>query len=311
MAIEKLKQIALLKISGADAAGFLQGQLTNDVNALEPVSGDETGIAGTVNRGQWQFSGYCNPKGRLLALFYLWKQDGDYFALLDQSLLEPITKRLTMFVMRSKVIITHMAAAAIAGADSAESAEEWSGLTPATASHGDVLSSGNQSLLVVNQRFLLVMHNGLPMALNDKISGGMNWLRADIEAGLPWVCSATTERFIPQMLNLDLLDGINFKKGCYTGQEIVARMHYLGNLKQRMLVAAVHYPADSENSPQIQPGDKIFADRGLSKSAGTLVSICGSRALVVIRTDYSEQTLYLDADTTVQSDRTQPYQIPG
>ena len=311
MTIEKLSRFALLKISGTDAGGFLQGQLSNDVNALDVKSNGAPVVTDAVDIGRWQLSGYCNPKGRLLALFYLFKQGDDYFALLDQDLLEPIAKRLTMFVMRSKVTITHMAEAAFAGALSVESAAQWSGLVLGTPKHGDVISSGSKSLLAVNKRFLVVMHGGGPTARQELSASDLNWRRADIDEGLPWVNAATSERFIPQMLNLDLVGGISFKKGCYTGQEIVARMHYLGNLKQRMFLAGVEQLPDATRKLQVQPGDKIFADRELSKPIGNLVTVCESRALVVIRLEYFDQSLYLDANTIVRPDKAQPYKIPG
>ena len=107
------------------------------------------------------------------------------------------------------------------------------------------------------------------------------------------------------MLNLDLLNGINFKKGCYTGQEIVARMHYLGKLKQRMFVCDL-----SQANTELEPGDKVFSDEALSKSVGNIVSISNSQALAVLRLDALEETtLFINNQTNLSIAKNQPYSL--
>ena len=296
MTLETIPNLALLKISGSDAGQFLQGQLTNDVNTLG-VSGDE----------KWQLSGYCNPKGRLLALFYLWKYADDYYALLPKDLLQPICKRLKMFVMRSKVSIEHLPHVSISGGFSAQAVmdSEVTGLAVDNLQAMQVAADESTAVLAINQRLLVVslepgQHTGIDNAPIDS-----TWLSADIEEGLPQVCNTSLELFIPQMLNLDLLNAVNFKKGCYTGQEIVARMHYLGNLKQRMFVCSTQTTAEARQ----QPGDRIFADPELSKAVGTLVSINGkgTKLLAVLRLDSLDAALYLDQNTRLMVDDQQPY----
>ena len=306
MTIELLPQYALLKISGDDAAAFLQGQLSNDVKQLVT----------TQALGNWQLSGYCNPKGRLLALFYLWRADDDFYALLDESLVEAILKRLRMFVMRSKVLIEHIASSSSLGFSSREQlkqtiADQFGnvGQLPLdTLQHTGVVVFDDKAILAINQRYLLVSQTPLNDLFTSTIDQSKDWLSADILEGLPQVTADSSEAFIPQMLNLDLLGGINFKKGCYTGQEIVARMHYLGKLKQRMFVCTLTNTNDADTSAAL-PGDKIYADAELVKSVGNLVSVSANhaQALAVVRIEHQDSELYLGQYCKLSINPQQPY----
>jgi len=295
MHTENITQLGLLKISGQDACQFLQGQLTNDVTLLGK---------------NWQFSGYCNPKGRLIALLILWQQGDDFYALLHQSLLESVQKRLAMYVMRSKVTISEVQEPSLLGI---HSEAELKSLTSDSAldyenilsnGHGEITLSNDIACLRINNRFLLVGDKTLKESRTNADPENTTWQQADIAEGLPQVTDGSTELFIPQMLNLDLLNGINFKKGCYTGQEIVARMHYLGKLKQRMFVCDYK----TNNNQEFQPGDKIYAGQEQSKTAGTMVSIDphNQRLLAVLRLDQIESDLFLDSDTKITVDTEQP-----
>ena len=291
MTIELLSNLSLIKFSGDDAADFLQGQFTNDVKELGE-SNDE--------HNKWHFSGYCNPKGRLLVIFKLWQEGDDFYALLDTSLVDSIIKRLRMFVMRSKVSIEHIEYAAVIGALSKQTLDNFnlSDLSVENLQHGQLTFNKTDSILAVKQRYLIVLKVGLDQTNNNELGDGANWRLANIKDGFPTLTADTTELFIPQMLNLDLLGGINFKKGCYTGQEIVARLHYLGNLKQRMFVCDL----SSESECKSLPGSKIYADQELSKAVGTLVNIDSQykHALVVLRLDSIENELYLDDNNQIK-----------
>lgn len=314
MPFEQLPNLALIKISGDDAETFLQGQLSNDVRALKPGINDEV-------TATWHYSAYCNPKGRTLALLQLWFQDDSYFGLLPHDLVEPICQRLRMYVMRSKVVIEHIDGASIAGlftgADTA--GEEWTqlGYGSALASkladdHRNVIAGEDSVALVIDkQRCLLVYPDDAAGRLEglEQASAG-SWHQANIAAGLPEINAESSEEFIPQMINLDVLEAINFKKGCYTGQEIVARMHYLGNLKQRMYVCDIS-GIDTSNSLQV--GGKIYRDSELAKVAGTIVSADtnGQRALAVLRIEHAGLELFIDAQTRLSVSKSQPYSLPG
>lgn len=284
MPIELLKNLNLIKIAGDDAFTFLQGQLTNDLTQLN----DEL---------VWQYSGYCNPKGRLLALLYIWQDDEGYYAILESELREAICKRLQMYVMRSKVTLEHIESAKIYGGRSSAELLEAKLIT---GSHSAQQSGGLTALqdgwlLSFDQRILYVESQNARTEIDelDSVEPEDSWLNADINDGIPKVIASTTEQFIPQMVNFDQLGGINFKKGCYTGQEIVARMHYLGNLKQRMFYCDIAVVTE-ENS---RAGDKVFAGATEQKTVGNIVSISADSrcALIVLRLDAIDKAL-LTAD---------------
>lgn len=289
MSIERLKNLCLVRISGDDAFSFLQGQLTNDLKQL-----DESPV--------WQLTGYCNPKGRLLALFYIWKADNCYYAILESELREVTIKRLQMYVMRSKVTIEHIEPAIICGAQSPAQliAANIVSRKRHNAHHGALEELKNSWILYVNQRALYIelAESGLNLSSSTNASAGESWLSADIKEGIPTITVSSTEQFIPQMLNLDLMDAINFKKGCYTGQEIIARMHYLGNVKQRMFCCDIAVTAEELS----RAGDKILIAAEDSKSVGKVVSINAdaNMALVILRIDSLNKPLMTEHGNSIK-----------
>ena len=302
-----LNSLSIIKISGDEAANFLQGQLTNDVNLLDQC---------------WQYTGYCNPKGRLLALFRLWKINNHFFALLPNDLVEPITKRLRMYIMRSKVTIEIDENSEVTGhLNNEELTKQYPNLIKEINLLEDknVTVTNGATLLKIGSRYILIKereNNSMPRT-NDFAD---EWAYHNILSGIPEINSSNSELFIPQMINLDYLNGISFKKGCYTGQEIVARMHYLGNLKQRMFLCNIDINATNTN---IQAGDKIFNINSPTKettaekntetetrsNAGTIVAIIKDQALAVIKLSCTQETLYLQDNTSIKVSQPQPYEI--
>lgn len=222
-----LAQRSLLRIQGEDAGAFLQNLLTNDVNALQV--------------GQSQLSGFCNPKGRLLTVFQLIRRENDYLALLPRDLAESIAQRLTMFKLRSKVDITiadDLHAFGLVYDDSdMDSEPSW---------QGRQTDAGLQLRLPGDSaRYLLIADAAQCGVLAERLNKGWQlaaeayWQLLDIEAGLPMVFTDSKEAFTPQQLNLDLVGGVSFKKGCYPGQEVVARLHYLGSPSRRMFLGTI------------------------------------------------------------------------
>lgn len=266
--------ISVLQFTGADSLSFLQGQLSNDINALS---------------SDWQYSGYCNPKGRLLALFQVWKNADVIYASLDSSLVDATMKRLRMYVMRSKVVIDEIKQARFTGLTNLESKSERFSVTVDDSIH--TLHFGGRALRIDLQPS--------DQTSTEQAGNWRQWNLAKITAGEPTIDANNVEMFIPQMVNLDLLDGINFKKGCYTGQEIVARMHYLGKLKQRMFVCQTDGNARS--------GDKILAGE---KSAGNIVAVSNDAALAVIRRERLDGPLNTESGTKIVPWANQPYSIP-
>lgn len=223
-----LPGISLIQVSGEEAAGFLQNLLTNDVNALQPH--------------QAQLSGFCNPKGRLLTVFRLIRREQDFLIALPADLAEAIAQRLNMFKLRSKVDIAVVddlhAVGLVSSASSIGPDKEWQGQQ---SEHGLILRQPGEP-----GRCLLIAGNSDIKALaawleqDWQLGTETYWQLLDIEAGLPMVFNDSKEAFTPQQINLDLVDGVSFKKGCYPGQEVVARLHYLGSPSRRMFLGTIH-----------------------------------------------------------------------
>ena len=257
-----LSHLGLLAVRGADAASFLQGQLTCDVRE--------------VCQQRSLLGAHCSPKGRILTLFRLFCRDDALFIRLPIESLEATLKRLRMYVLRAKVQIEDASHGldriGIAGPAAEAQLQKTFGSIPAKIN--DVVQLDDITLIRVpgiqprfemyGQAFRLkAVSNNWPM--NE--SARAVWEFLDIVAGIPTIYPQTADAFLPQMVNLQLLDGVSFRKGCYPGQEIIARTQHLGKLKRRMYRA--HISADL--SPK--PGDELFTQHlGSSENAGRIVA---------------------------------------
>jgi hypothetical protein len=231
-ALARLPELGAIRVEGADATAFLQSQLTNDVAQLGPDA--------------LQLNGYCTPKGRLLATFHQWR-DGDAIVLqLPREILAPVMKRLSMFVLRAKARLVDAGARcttyALLGPQSG-AALRAAGLEPPARPWSSHAVNGLRVSRVpgaprLEERFLLTTESALPapLAALPVVSGAV-WWWSEIAAAIPTVFAATQEKFVPQMINFEVLGGVSFRKGCYPGQEIVARSQYLGKLRRRMAIA--------------------------------------------------------------------------
>jgi folate-binding protein YgfZ len=258
--IADLSHLGLLQVEGADAVAFLQGQVTSDIRQLDGSNS--------------HYAGYCTPKGRLLALFLAFARDDRIHLQLNGALLEPVMKRLRMYVLRAKATITDVSADMVRiGLAGEQSAAALGGLFAQVPQQAHQLTTSDHGTL-------LRLPGPLPryelfcdavqaaeiwtdLAQHFRPVGSAAWDWLEIAAGIPDITPQTQEAFVPQMVNLDALGGISFKKGCYTGQEIVARTHYLGKVKRRTQLAHV----DSDAMPQ--PGDALQAADG--NEAGQIV----------------------------------------
>jgi len=246
-----LSMQSLLRVSGADAGGFLNAQLTNDLALLDA--------------GRSQLNAWCTAQGRMLAVFRVFRRGPDVLLQLPATLQEEIAKRLRMFVLRAKVKVENVDAdlvrVGLVGPDAALRLREIGIEVPVQ--DNDCATHGEATLLRlpgIHPRFEIVAPPAQAIALWDTLRaaampvGAEAWTWHDIMAGLPSVLPETREEFVPQMANLELVDGVNFKKGCYPGQEIVARMQYLGRLKQRMVRAHAAGEVVSAGTPIFAPG---------------------------------------------------------
>jgi folate-binding protein YgfZ len=293
--VSPLLQLGAIRVQGAEAEGFLQNQLSNDVRQLVP--------------GRVQLSSYNSPKGRVLDLFALRRAgaQGEAFLLeTRRDTLPASLKRLRMFVLRSKLTLEDTGTAAfalgLAGPDAATLLQQ-AGL-PAPAQDWDCADEGGLTVLRrPGARFSL---HGAPerlqalwpqLAAQARPVGSAAWRLLDVLAGLPAIRPETADHFVAQMLNLDQLGAISFSKGCYPGQEIVARMHYLGNLKRRMFLCR----ADAAGA---LPGADVLAE-GSESAAGEVVHAAahpegGVALLAVLQLAQAQAPLQLAGGTALR-----------
>jgi folate-binding protein YgfZ len=261
--IAPLTHLGRILASGADAETFLQGQLSNDLRLLTPELG--------------QLSSYNSPKGRVLAVLALLRA-GDCVELeTSQELVAPLLKRLRMFVLRAKIQLEDcsqtIGVIGLAGPQAAQLLQQ-AGL-PVPAQQPWSVRTQDQVRIVsrpgTSPRFSLHAPADIATGLWQRLSalaqpvGTAAWRLLDVLAGVPSVVTATQDHFVAQMLNLDRCNAISFTKGCYTGQEVVARLHYLGQLKRRMFLL---YTQDAEP----RPGTHIYVAGGDGQAVGEVVA---------------------------------------
>ena len=248
-----LSHLGVISVTGEDAASFLHGQLTQDISGL-PL-------------GQARLAGYCSAKGRLLASFLVWRESADRVLLLcSADLLSATLKRLSMFVLRAKARLAdasaEMTAIGLVGT---------SGLpAEAPARPGACASHEGGTLIRLDDvggqpRHLWVgpAAQAPALAARGPALDPSTWLWLEAESGVPRITAATVDQFVPQMVNLESVGGVNFKKGCYPGQEVVARSQFRGTLKRRAFV--VHGPAD------LAAGQELFHSEDAAQPCGMVV----------------------------------------
>lgn len=301
-----MPDVGVLGFEGPDAATFLQGQLSNDVAAL------------AVGQAQW--TSYNSPKGRMLGSFLLWRAGPDAFrAWLAADLAETLRKRLAMFVLRARLVVTDRTplgprfgvagsgasaavAAALGAAPAAGHAMEQEGIAIVAAPDGRVLIQAPQA-----------DGDAVAARLASHAAAGApeGWHLQGIRAGVPLIGAATADLFVPQTANWDLVGGVNFKKGCYPGQEIVARMQYLGRLKERL----ARFRTDG---PPPAAATRLYSDTFESQPCGTVVNAApapggGAELLAVVQWDALEGApLHVGAlDGPVLAREPLPYPLPA
>lgn len=254
------KYVAIIEIKGLDSRKYLQGQLTNDINQLDDKS--------------FQLSAHLDNKGRILGSFIITKlknEDEDHYLLLTaKEMSDTLLSRLKMFVLRSKVEISQ--------------------------SDKHVLFSSQQlnfpNVIQLNNTYFIAIVDNPPVGYEEHASEWHNFL---INNGYPVIYKKTQGLFIPQQVNFDLFNGINFKKGCYTGQEIVARTHYLGKIKRRMFRCISDF--------SMKAGDPVVSPIMNNQQIGIIVDVVKREynymGLVSIQLDVIDEA-YLDIENQKQ-----------
>ena len=284
-----LPSLGVLHVAGEDAAEFLHNQLTQSVRAL--------------GESHSMLAAWCNPKGRTRALFRVVPSDTGLLLIADADLLEALRPKLQMFILRARVALTDLSDAegllGLAGPTAETLLTEAAGSLP---DRPDTLTrAGDLHIIALpgeqGLRYLLLAPaeqlKAFSQRFGETLTAGSEsfWRLQDIRVGLPAITPATSESIIPTMLNLESLGGISYEKGCYPGQEVVARMHYRGQLKRRLYRAAVG------GEPPV-PGSAVTDTDG--GEAGTVISAAaapggGSELLAVLRIDKADtETLSTD-----------------
>ena len=210
-----LKNRALLKISGSDAEEFLQNQFTNDLKKLE--------------RKKVQFNAYCQHQGKVIAFFWVMRMGEDFLLSFPNELFEKIENRLKIFVIMSDVIINNVTN---------------------VLSQTGLINESSPNEFRINDELAVLIEDSIGQ-VEELAENQITWEKACLDSNTPEIYNVTSERLVPQMLNLDINElGVSFSKGCYPGQEVVARLHYLGSAKRRLF----SFNADQE----MQVGDSLY-----------------------------------------------------
>lgn len=281
--VADLSHLGLIQFSGEDAETFLQGQLSNDVRQLD---GNTT-----------QFTSYNTPKGRMLANGLLWRGiPGTYFFQLPISMQASTQKKLSMYILRAKVKASDASEQwvrlGVGGPLAADLMTKVFGDLPASI-HGMSHMAQSELIRLPGDNFEILSSAEsapdlwLKLSAVAKPAGAECWDDLMIRTGIPTILPATQEQFVAQMINYEVINGVNFKKGCYPGQEIVARTQYLGKTKRRMYLAAL----DSDAAPAA--GDELFHSATPDQASGMVVNAAaapsgGYDVLAVLQTSSAE-----------------------
>jgi folate-binding protein YgfZ len=210
-----LSNRALIKVSGTDAESFLQAQFSNDIGLLRS---DEV-----------QLSAYCQHQGKIIALFWVMRSEESFLLSFPTDLAEKVITRLQMFIIMSDVLIEDIS-------------NQYSQI--------GLINENDSSTYSINENLSLLIASNLEKNI-EMSSNNDEWIKSCIDSQIPEVFLSTSEKLVPQMLNLDINEvGVNFSKGCYPGQEVVARLHYLGEAKRRLFA----FQSDSK----VQIGDNLY-----------------------------------------------------
>ena len=284
--ISDLSYLAIIEISGADAESFLNAQFTSNIKRQ--------------SEHQLQFSAWCNPKGQVKTTFYIYHHADNFYILLPEELKVSFLKQLGMYILRADVRITdHSDSLTRLGL-----CVERSDLEKSNVEQPDVFNQlpGNLAVLPLastesgqgQSRYIIIFAKEQEGSVRDALTEQLTdtdssvWKGLDIQSGIPWLTLETAEKFLPQMLNLDFMEALDYQKGCYPGQEIIARLHYRGELKRNLYLAM----CASKETPVA--GTSIVSS---DKTVGTVIQaqtdVEATYLLAVIENDSIRDNLFL------------------
>ncbi|MDP1525304.1 MAG: folate-binding protein [Rhodocyclaceae bacterium] len=270
---------SLIRASGEEAALFLHNLLTNDINHLAPEGARHAAL--------------CTAKGRMIASFLIWRDGTDYILQLSADILPGILKKLSMYVLRTKVKLTDLSAErtliGLTTSDGPQADALFGKLAPMTTAPFE----GGTVVRLDAWRFVIAVPNTAVAAAQAKLTSLGHradltaWHLAEIAAGIPRIVAATQEAFTPQMVNYEhaAVGGVSFQKGCYPGQEVVARTHYLGKVKRRMYRVKL--------DQEFAPGTDVFTPEAGDQHCGAVVLTApspnsGFESLLVVQSSGAE-----------------------
>jgi folate-binding protein YgfZ len=268
--IAPLPHLGIIRAAGSDAASFLHNQLTNDVLLMK--------------EGQARLAAFCNAKGRMQASFVVYKRSAeDVLLICRKDLIAQTVKRLSMFVLRAKAKLSDaseefqllgLAGDAALAALNGASTDAWQ-------RH----AVGNADVLTLypalgQPRAFWIAPKDAAAPIGPAMSADL-WQVGEVMSGIAWVELATFEAFVPQMLNYESVDGVNFKKGCYPGQEVVARSQFRGTLKRRAFIV--------QSTAPMTAGQEVFSSLDLTQPCGLVAQAAndGARHVAVVELQLS------------------------
>jgi len=266
-----LPQFGVIDVAGDDAATFLHSQLTNDIEHLDAASA--------------RLSGYCSPKGRLLGSFLAWRAGHGVRLLVSKDVQPAVQKRLSMFVLRAKAKLTDASDTLAVVGFAGDVRDALSGIFDALPDGVHVKVDGPAGTLIRvpdaagRKRYLWIGPRAEVDARVAALGGTLpvvspavwDWL--DVRAGEPRITQPAVEQFVPQMVNFDVIGAVNFRKGCYPGQEIVARSQYRGTIKRRTALAHVAGETDT-----VHAGVELFHSDDPGQPCGMIVNAAAAPA---------------------------------
>lgn len=273
-----LSYLSAIRFSGLEAGDFLHNQLSADIKSLTD--------------GQSTLACYCEPKGRVLALMLVSRQADDFIVIMAKSLVDSIAKRLQMYVIRAKVVIEVLSESTVTGLHADETIT--AGLTALAVCP---VPDGTDTLAIISTEDLPAADSA-----NQDIANQEAWKHAELQRGICWLDTDTSGEFLPQMLGFDAIGAVNYKKGCYPGQEIVARTHYLGKVKRhpRLLCSQALIGPNKMDKLSITGEEKSFdavtVDYAFSETLGNCLLVVTRMEpdLKALQMDYQGQTVKVD-----------------